>query len=407
MEFSKKHVLIGAAVAAVIGLSMYAFVRKEATDETIVTETPVGTTTQDIPAAAPAASSAGSKSVSTVSPTAKAPAPLAGRIAPDFVRPNGFLNTNTLGIPNTNEFALKDFVGKKVILVNFWTASSLNSLRVFPYLNQWNNKYKSSGLMIVSIHTPRFEFERSQALVEKTVFAHNVIHPVVLDTSYATWNAYKNTVWPHQYLVDQNGRIVYDHTGEGGYEGMEAKIQTELAALAKRTGAKYIYQAFQEPADVYDVDLSKAKSVEEYAGAGRNDALGNGVNRKEGVQSFVAPTGSLLLNTLYFSGNWNFSKEYTQSMGENSGVIYRYNAKRVYSLLGANGTVRVKILLDGKPLTAAEAGEDVRYEKGESFIYVADERIYDIVNNTAGYGEHTLEFLPAAGGLDFYTLTFG
>jgi hypothetical protein len=261
--------------------------------------------------------------------------------------------------------------------------------------------------MIVSIHTPRFDFERSHTLVEKTVFAHNIIHPVVLDTSYATWNAYGNTVWPHQYLIDLNGRIVYDLAGEGSYESTEAKIQTLLAARAQKMGTKYTYQTFQEPTGAYDVDLSKVKSVEEYAGAARNEALGNGVARKEGPQSFTALPASLVLNTLYFTGNWNFFAQYTQSMGENSRMVYRYSAKRAYALLGANGTVRTKVLLDGKPLTAAEAGEDVRFEKGESFIYVTDERIYDIVNNTAGYGEHTLELIPTAGGLDLYTLTFG
>jgi hypothetical protein len=228
----------------------------------------------------------------------------------------------------------------------------------------------------------------------------------VLDTSYGTWNAYKNTIWPHQYLIDLNGRIVYDHAGEGAYEGMEAKIQTLLAARAQKMGTTYTYQTFQEPTDAYDVDLAKVKSVEEYAGAARNEPLGNGVARKEGIQSFVAPTASLTLNTLYFDGRWNFFKEYVQSM-ENSRMIYRYSAKRVYALLGADGTTRSKILLDGKPLSAATAGKDVLFENGESVVWVTDERIYDIVNNAAGYGEHTLEFIPLTGGFNIYTLTFG
>jgi len=414
MSFSKRqYYLIAALFVAIIILVIAFSTNKQAlapVEESATTTDAISDEVKEsaaAPSPAPAPAKTESKSVSTVTQTSKTPAPLVGRIAPDFVQPNGFLNSNTLGIPNTNEFALKDFIGKNIILVNFWTASSLNSLRVFPYLNQWHNKYKSSGLMIVSIHTPRFDFERSQTLVQKTVFDHNIIHPVVIDTSYGTWNAYKNTVWPHQYLIDLNGRIVYDHAGEGAYEGIEAKIQTLLAARAQKIGAKYVYQNFQEPADAYDVDLAKMKSVEEYAGAARNEALGNGVSRKEGLQSFTVPSTSLTLNTLYFGGNWNFFKEYTQSMGENSRMLYRYNAKRVYALLGANGAVTVKVLLDGKPLTQAEAGKDIRYEKGESFIYVADERIYDIINNSAGYGEHTIELIPAAGGLDLYTLTFG
>lgn len=413
MQFFKQHLffvaltigIIVVVIAFSINKQAIAPVEETATTTEALSSEATGQPATQVPVSQTAAKKE-TKSLSTVTGATSAPAPLTGRIAPDFVQPDGFLNSSTLGIPNASEFILKDFIGKKIILINFWTSSSLNSLRTFPYLNQWDSKYRSSGLMIVSIHTPRFDFERSHTPAEKAVFAHNVLYPIVFDTNYGTWNAYKNTVWPHQYLIDLNGRIVYDHAGEGAYEATEAKIQTLLAARAQKMGTKYTYQTFREPTDAYDVDLAKVKSVEVYAGASRNQALGNGIARKEGIQLFAIPTASPVLNTLYFDGRWNFFKEYVQSM-ESSRMIYRYSAKRVYALLGADGTVRAKVLLDGKPLTSATAGKDVQYEKGDSVVYVADERIYDIINNTAGYGEHTIEFIPATGGFNIYTLTFG
>ena len=33
-----------------------------------------------------------------------------------------------------------------------------------------------------------------------------------------TWNAYRNQYWPAQYIVDQNGKIVFQHDGEGQYD---------------------------------------------------------------------------------------------------------------------------------------------------------------------------------------------
>jgi hypothetical protein len=45
-----------------------------------------------------------------------------------------------------------------------------------------------------------------------------------MDNEYATWHAYQNRYWPHLYLIDREGNIVYDHAGEGAYEETEAKI---------------------------------------------------------------------------------------------------------------------------------------------------------------------------------------
>jgi hypothetical protein len=44
--------------------------------------------------------------------------------------------------------------------------------------------------------------------------------PVAQDNEYATWNAYRNQYWPAQYIVDQSGRIVFEHAGEGQYDEM-------------------------------------------------------------------------------------------------------------------------------------------------------------------------------------------
>jgi hypothetical protein len=37
-----------------------------------------------------------------------------------------------------------------------------------------------------------------------------------MDNDMAIWDAYHNLYWPHKYLIDRTGHIVYDHIGEGG-----------------------------------------------------------------------------------------------------------------------------------------------------------------------------------------------
>ena len=47
-------------------------------------------------------------------------------------------------------------------------------------------------------------------------------------TNSATWEAYRNRYWPAQYIVDQTGKIVYFHAGEGAYDEIDRTIQNLL-----------------------------------------------------------------------------------------------------------------------------------------------------------------------------------
>jgi thiol-disulfide isomerase/thioredoxin len=46
----------------------------------------------------------------------------------------------------------------KVVLVNFWTYTCINSLRPQPYVKGWATKYSDAGLVVIGAHTPEFSF---------------------------------------------------------------------------------------------------------------------------------------------------------------------------------------------------------------------------------------------------------
>ncbi len=146
--------------------------------------------------------------------------------AKELVDPSGFVNAAP--------FKLSDLIGKKVILIDFWTYSCINCQRTIPYLNAWYQKYKDSGLVIVGVHTPEFDFEKDIHNVTAGVQKAGITYPVVLDNDMGTWNAYGNQYWPHEYLIDIDGYVVHDHIGEGDYATTEQAIQ---AALQERNTA--------------------------------------------------------------------------------------------------------------------------------------------------------------------------
>lgn len=117
----------------------------------------------------------------------------------------------------------------KVVLVEFWTYSCSNCLHVLPYVAQWHERYAGQGLVVIGVHTPEYDYERSSANLRAAVERLQIRFPVVQDNDYRIWNAYANRFWPALYLIDRTGRIVYHHFGEGSYAQTEAAIRAQLA----------------------------------------------------------------------------------------------------------------------------------------------------------------------------------
>jgi thiol-disulfide isomerase/thioredoxin len=144
----------------------------------------------------------------------------AQNIAPDFAVSNWF-NSAPLNIASLRG---------KVVLVDFWTYGCVNCVNTLPHVTELYAKYKDRGLVVVGIHTPEFPFERSASNVQAALKRHGITYPVAQDNDSRTWNAYGNQYWPAQYIVDQSGKIVFQHDGEGQYEQMDRIIARLLNA---------------------------------------------------------------------------------------------------------------------------------------------------------------------------------
>jgi AhpC/TSA family len=97
-----------------------------------------------------------------------------------------------------------------------------------PYIVKWHQQYAKQGLKVVSVHTPEFPYERKIANIQAAIKKHGITYPVAVDNDFKTWQAYKNEYWPHLFLANRQGTIVYDHIGEGAYPETEQTIQKLL-----------------------------------------------------------------------------------------------------------------------------------------------------------------------------------
>jgi thiol-disulfide isomerase/thioredoxin len=310
----------------------------------------------------------------------------------EIANPAGFINTD-------DKFTLENQIGKKVILVDFWTYSCINCIRTLPYLTAWDQKYRDQGLLIVGIHSPEFQFEKDLANVKAAAEKFNIKYPVVLDNDYGTWQAYGNLYWPHEYLIDIAGYIVHDRIGEGGYDETEKLIQQLLKQRAEALGAPTAIASTTIVA-VPAEQLVGVESPETYFGAERNEYLANGKPSATGEQTLVEPK-TIKLNQLYLAGKWNFEKEFA-TPAPGAKIIYHYHSAKVFLVANADQGAIIQVLQDGKPVST-EAGEDVKDGK----VTVRTSRLYHIIKNPSGPGEHTLTLIILSPGLRAYTFTFG
>ncbi|MEK7584607.1 MAG: redoxin domain-containing protein [Patescibacteria group bacterium] len=316
-------------------------------------------------------------------------------VAREITDPEGFINVDSI--------TMSELIGKKVILLDFWTYSCINCQRTLPYLTSWYEKYRDEGLEIVSIHTPEFAFERKIENVQWAVDKWNIKYPVVLDNDYGTWFAYENRYWPRKYLIDIDGFIVYDHIGEGGYAETELKIQDLLKERRERLNEKAaISSGTVNPAGV---EVSRAQSPETYFGSARNTNLGNGKPLSGGITIFEAPQ-TIRQNLLYLDGEWIVTEEESTNRRADARIIYQYGAQKVFLVMSAAGGNIMEVRRDDQPLDPSIAGEDIYFENGNSYVRVQEERLYRLIEDQTP-GTHTLELIIRDPGLNAYAFTFG
>ena len=141
--------------------------------------------------------------------------------APDFAGITNWLNSKPLNLAELRG---------KVVLVDFWTYGCVNCVNTLPHVTELYAKYRDRGLVVVGVHTPEFPFERSASNVQAALKRHGITYPVAQDNDSKTWNAYRNRYWPAQYIIDQNGKIVFQHAGEGRYDEIDRTVAKLLNA---------------------------------------------------------------------------------------------------------------------------------------------------------------------------------
>ena len=227
-----------------------------------------------------------------------------------------------------------------------------------------------------------------------------------MDNDYVTWRNFRNNWWPRKFLIDKDGRIRYDHIGEGAYKETEEQIVKLLNELGKEVEM----EESEVEAEKQGLIGRAFITPELYAGYqfARVD-LGNENGYKPGqIVSYTRPE-TLSAHRIYVVGNWYNDGDNLKHAGKEGSVLLKYTARSLNLVMGSvdNNPYEADVFLDGEYLDETNKGKDVKIEDGRSYVVVSGPKLYNLVGTQSKYGTHTLEVKTNSDQFAFYAFTFG
>ena len=286
----------------------------------------------------------------------------------------------------------------KVVLLDFWTYSCVNCIRTLPHLQKFWEKYKNKRFVLIGIHTPEFEFEKEIGNVKYAVKKYGLSYPILSDPTRNNWENYGNTYWPRIALIDTEGKLVYEHVGEGNYHQVELAILKELEKLKEVSSD---FEPIQEKKKQPPIALTQ----EVYAGKTRNKGLGNSpaITRND-IDEYL-DNGSYIPGIINLQGPWKQHKESLEYLGpdQKGWIALKYYAQEVNVVMSGVGIAEV--LLNNFPILAHSAGKDIIFQDGKSLVKLEGPDMYNLIKHT-DFSSSLITIKPF-NEMKVYSYTFG
>ncbi|MCC5620439.1 thioredoxin-like domain-containing protein [Nostoc sp. CHAB 5715] len=136
--------------------------------------------------------------------------------APELPQNYSWLNTE-------KPLSLKQFKGRVVIL-DFWTYCCINCLHILPNLKYLEQKYKDS-LTVIGVHSAKFDNEKETENIRQAILRYDIEHPVLVDNNFRVWEEYAVRAWPTLIIIDPEGYVIGQISGEGNRDTLDELIQ--------------------------------------------------------------------------------------------------------------------------------------------------------------------------------------
>jgi peroxiredoxin len=130
---------------------------------------------------------------------------------------------------------LADFRGKKKVVLSFW-ASWCGPCRLeLPALAKFYSRHRADAehFEVLAISTDE-DSEEAQKFVSKA----KLPFPVLMDSGSAIASKYGATVIPMLFVIDENGKVIYGHTGFNPLMDFQLVRELGIKPITQIEGAK-------------------------------------------------------------------------------------------------------------------------------------------------------------------------
>jgi DNA-binding beta-propeller fold protein YncE len=142
--------------------------------------------------------------------------------APDF--PAGFAWLNT-----DQPLSFKTNLKGQVVVMDFWCYCCINCMHVIPDLEFLEHKYQDQPVVILGVHSNKYDNEADPANIRAAIQRYEIGHPVIVDQNHRLWDEYGVNSWPTLVIVGADGKIIGGVSGEGNRDLLDRVIAKALA----------------------------------------------------------------------------------------------------------------------------------------------------------------------------------
>src|SRR5256885_8133612 len=140
--------------------------------------------------------------------------------APDLTSATAWLNVD-------RPIGIRELRGHVVIL-DFWTYCCVNCMHVLPILRDLEERHANDPVVVIGVHSAKFDAEKDAARIEAAMQRHGVSHPVAVDGDMRIWSEYAVRSWPTLVVIRPDGTLAAVAPGEPEPAMLEAFVSEEL-----------------------------------------------------------------------------------------------------------------------------------------------------------------------------------
>ena len=123
---------------------------------------------------------------------------MVGKPAPSFVTVD----------QDGNEVDLSQYLGKNVIMLDFWATWCGPCIMAMPEISKVANDFKDRGLVFLAVNVGE-----DQDTVKEFLMTNNLNLPVAMDFRGQIHRSFIADGLPHTILIGKDGRVQVDHLG--------------------------------------------------------------------------------------------------------------------------------------------------------------------------------------------------